>query len=525
MAADKLRLPIGIQTFHDIREGGCYYVDKTEYALRAAADDKFLFLSRPRRFGKSLFLDTLAELYQGRETLFRGLAAGGRWDWSRSHPVVRLNFGLDDFTEKGMVRQHILGALDEIGRQAGIESRHDMTGLRLQHLLAELRQRTGQRAVVLVDEYDKPILDALGDRDTAEVNRSHLRGLFGAVKGCDAHIEKCFVTGICRFPRTSLFSTANQFTDRTLDPRYNAACGFTDDELDAVFAPELEGLDRDAIRQRYNGYSWVGEGSETVYNPYDAMLLFDTRRFADHWWRTGTPSFLVQHLERHGLLDIGDLDGRWVDEERLSDFDVERMDAAAVMFQTGNLTIGRSERRSGRPGYTLAYPNEEVRHGMGWLMTLHAIGDSDLVATCGEDLHEAVANADLELMEATMRTFYSSLPHQQLATVERHEALYAVALRALAMGAGVRSSSEESTALGRSDVTLEGGGRAFVFEFKMKGRGDPLEQAARKGYADKYARLGGNACVVGVTMDPTTRNVERFETARPFLGRDLAPAR
>ncbi len=525
MAADKLRLPIGIQTFHDIREGGCYYVDKTEYALRAAADDKFLFLSRPRRFGKSLFLDTLAELYQGRETLFRGLAAGGRWDWSRSHPVVRLNFGLDDFTEKGMVRQHILGALDEIGRQAGIESRHDMTGLRLQHLLAELRQRTGQRAVVLVDEYDKPILDALGDRDTAEVNRSHLRGLFGAVKGCDAHIEKCFVTGICRFPRTSLFSTANQFTDRTLDPRYNAACGFTDDELDAVFAPELEGLDRDAIRQRYNGYSWVGEGSETVYNPYDAMLLFDTRRFADHWWRTGTPSFLVQHLERHGLLEIGDLDGRWVEEERLSDFDVERMDAAAVMFQTGNLTIGRSERRSGRSGYTLAYPNEEVRHGMGWLMTLHAIGDSDLVATCGEDLHEAVANADLELMEATMRTFYSSLPAP--AASRRGAARSAVRGGLAGAGDGRRRPLEfrgehGAGALGRDPRRRRPRVRVRVQDERAgrppgTGRPQGLCGQVRPSRRQRLRRGGDDG--------PGHAQRRAVRDRRPFLSRDLAPAR
>ncbi len=210
-------------------------------------------------------------------------------------------------------------------------------------------------------------------------------------------------------------------------------------------------------------------------------------------------------------------------KDRLSDFAVGRMDAAALLFQTGNLTIGRKEAKGSRPGYYLAYPNEEVRHGMGWLMTLHMVGDTDVAEACGEDLRAAVANADLGLIEATLRTLYSSLPHQQLATVDRHEALYAVALRALAMGAGIRSSSEESTALGRSDVTLEGGGNAFVFEFKMKGREDPLEQAARKGCADKRRNLGGNAHLVGVTMDPATRNVERFDSILPFAARGTVP--
>ena len=358
MASDQLRLPTGTQTFRDIREGGCYYVDKTGYALRVAEDDKFLFLTRPRRFGKTLFLDTLAELYAGNEALFRGLAAHRQWDWSRRHPVVRLSYAGGNYKEPDLVRKETIGQIDDIGRWAGIESRHETVSLRLRHLLAELRRQTGERAAVLVDEYDKPILDALGDPAAADANRDYLRGLYGAIKNCDAHIEKCFVTGTSRFPRTSLFSAANQFTDLTLDPRYEAVCGFTDDELDRFFAPELPGLDRDAMRRRYNGYCWVGEGGETVYNPYDAMLLFKSREFAYHWWETGTPAFLTEHLQKHGLLDIGDLDGRWVAGDRLSDFEVERMDPAALMFQTGYLTIRRKEARSDRLGYWLAYPNE-----------------------------------------------------------------------------------------------------------------------------------------------------------------------
>ena len=522
MATDRLRLPTGLQTFRDVRERGCYYADKTEYVLQAAEDDKFLFLTRPRRFGKTLFLDTLAELYAGNKSLFRGLAVHDRWDWSRRHPVVRLGFARGNFNVCGYLHTNTMVQLERIARRAGVSAAYDTAPERFGDLIETLHESTGLRAVVLVDEYDKPILDALGDAATADANRDYLRGLYGTIKDCDAHIEKCFVIGICRFPRTSLFSTANQFTDLTLDSRYDAVCGFTDDELDRVFAPELPGLDRDAIRQRYNGYSW-GDGGETVYNPYDALLLFRTREFADHWWETGTPAFLVEHLHKRGLLAVGDLDGRWVAKDRLSDFDVGRMDAAALLFQTGNLTIGRKEAKGGRPGYYLAYPNEEVRHGMGWLMTLHMVGDTDVAEACGEDLRAAVANADLGLIEATLRTLYSSLPHQQLATVDRHEALYAVALRALAMGAGIRSSSEESTALGRSDVTLKGGGNVFVFEFKMKGRGDPLEQAARKGYADKHRNLGGNAHLVGVTMDPATRNVERFDSILPFAARGTAP--
>ncbi len=313
--------------------------------------------------------------------------------------MVRLSYAGGNYKEPDLVRKETIGQIDDIGRWAGIESRHETVSLRHRHLLAELRRQTGERAAVLVDEYDKPILDALGDPAAADANRDYLRGLYGAIKNCDAHIEKCFVTGTSRFPRTSLFSAANQFTDLTLDPRYEAVCGFTDDELDRFFAPELPGLDRDAMRRRYNGYCWVGEGGETVYNPYDAMLLFKSREFAYHWWETGTPAFLTEHLQKHGLLDIGDLDGRWVAGDRLSDFEVERMDPAALMFQTGHLTIRRKEARSDRLGYWLAYPNEEVRHSMGWLMTLHAVGDSETAIACGENLRSAVRDADMGLME------------------------------------------------------------------------------------------------------------------------------
>ena len=274
----KRKLPIGIQTFREIREEGYYYVDKTAYARRLAGDaGKHYFLSRPRRFGKSLFVDTLKELFEGAEPLFRGLAVHGAWDWSKRHPVVRLSFGGGNFKKRGFLEETAAAQIEDAAARAGVPSSGGSAPVRLRRLIEALRARTGARVAVLVDEYDKPILDALDEPRTARANRDDLRGLYSTIKDCDAWIEFTFITGVSKFSKVSLFSGLNTLTDVTLDPDYAAICGYTEADLDAVFGPELPGLDRDAVREWYNGYHWLG--AEKVYNPFGLLKLFRSRRF------------------------------------------------------------------------------------------------------------------------------------------------------------------------------------------------------------------------------------------------------
>ena len=288
------KLPIGMQTFRDIRESNCYYVDKTAYVGRLLDEGKHYFLSRPRRFGKSLFLDTCKELFEGNEPLFEGLAIHDRWDWSVRHPVLRLSFGSGNFKEPGQLVLNLKEQLAAAERRAKVVTDYDTAPGRLSALLEALHRQSGQTVTVLVDEYDKPILDALDAPEVARANRDFLRGLYAVVKDCDAHIRFSFITGVSKFSKVSLFSGLNNLKDITLNPRYSAICGYTEEDLDTVFAPELGGLDRDQVRDWYNGYSWRGE--EKVYNPFDILLLFDTREFAAHWFETGTPTFLVDTL-------------------------------------------------------------------------------------------------------------------------------------------------------------------------------------------------------------------------------------
>ena len=314
-ATARRRLPIGIQTFREVREADCYYVDKTPYIERLVDEGKHYFLSRPRRFGKSLFVDTLKELCEGSEVLFEGFDIHDRWDWSVRHPVVRLDFSGDGFGEPGALRTNLMEQFDAIEREASVEPRYDTASGRSRHLIETLHRRTGQRVAVLIDEYDKPILDALGIPELARSHREALRGLYGNIKFCDAHIKFSLVTGVSKFSKVSLFSDLNNLNDITLDPRYSAICGYTEADVDTVFAPELTGLDRDEIRDWYNGSGWLGE--EKVYNPFDILLLFDSRKFGAWWFETGTPTFLVDTLFRRRIPSVS-LDGLLAGSDLLS---------------------------------------------------------------------------------------------------------------------------------------------------------------------------------------------------------------
>ena len=372
------RLPIGIQTFREVRQDGCYYVDKTRHIGTLAASGKHYFLSRPRRFGKSLFLDTLKELFEGSEELFQGLAIHGQWDWSVRNPVVRLDFSQGDFTVPGYLHRNAMAQLDGLERRVGVASGYDTAPERLSHLLETLHERTGERVVVLVDEYDKPILDALEDADLARANRNYLRGLYSTLKFADAHVRLSFITGVSKFNKVSLFSGLNNLLDITLDPQYSTICGYTEADLDAVFAPELPGLDRAVIREWYNGYSWLGE--EKVYNPFDILLLFNSREFKAHWLETGSPTFLVDLLFRRRVRSV-DFDGMLASDDLLSAFDVDEIAPEALLFQTGYLTIREREDLGGETFYRLGYPNREVRQGLNRSL-LRRLGQGRESADC-----------------------------------------------------------------------------------------------------------------------------------------------
>ena len=508
------RLPIGIQSFRRLRETDSYYVDKTPLIRELVDQGDYYFLSRPRRFGKSLLLDTLKSLFEGHEELFRGLDIHGNWDWSTHHPVVRLSFD-GKYNDPEDLERNVLTQLEVIERNAGLLVTSCRTGPeRLWDLLDLLHRSSGQQVVVLVDEYDKPILDVLHDPELATANREYLRGFYGIIKGSAEHVRFVFVTGVSMFSKVSLFSGLNNLRDISFDPRYAKICGYTEDDLDRVFGPELDGLDREKIRIWYNGYHW--RGGERVYNPYDVLLLFDSREFNPYWFKTGSPAFLFRMLMEKSVSPM-ELENRMADMSLVSKFDVGDIGIEALLFQTGYLTITEEQRDEFGNLYRLDYPNLEVRISLnrGLLQHLGKPGREPLEQ--GRALCTLLEANDFGGFADLLRSYLSGIPYQWHASgdLARYEAWYAGLLHMCFRSIGVDLRMEDASSHGRADIVVLTGSQVFVLEFKMaEGEGDAaaaldaaITQMRERGYAEKYRDRGEPIHLVGVVCGREARNL------------------
>ena len=489
---NKRRLPIGIQTFCKIRQEDCYYVDKTAYIRRLLDEGTHYFLSRPRRFGKSLFLDTLKEVFEGNESLFTGLAIHDQWDWSVRHPVLRLSFGKGNFKVPGYVETNLMAQLDAVERRTGVASDYPTGPERFAHLLEALHSQTEQPVAVLIDEYDKPILDALEVPDIARANRDFLRGLYAVIKDCDAHVRFTFITGVSKFSKVSLFSGLNNLKDITLDARYSAICGYTDADLDTVFTLELPGLDRDQIRDWYNGYSWRGD--EQVYNPFDILLLFDSREFKAHWFETGTPTFLVETLcKRHvSSLELGEMVGS---DELLSTFDVDHIATEALLFQTGYLTITDAEDLGGKRLYQLGYPNREVRQSLNESLLGYLVQDPSRQMANSVRLYRLLEANDFVGLKTLFHAFFASIPYEWYNNndIAGYEGYYASVFYSYFAALGLDIRVEDSSSHGRLDMAILFNGHVYLFEFKvveLSSAGAAMAQLQGTAVCRQVSRLG-----------------------------------
>ncbi len=487
-------LPIGIQDFTTIRREGFYYVDKTPLIRQLVDEGRHYFLSRPRRFGKSLLLDTLRALFAGEEALFRGLAIHPHWDWSVTHPVVRLSFGSKYDGPENIERNitHQLGLIEHAAGLAPVPAA-EAAPERLHTLLYHLHRQTGQRVVILVDEYDKPILDGLHDPDRARANREYLRGVYGIIKDSAAHVRFVLVTGVSMFSKVSLFPDLNNLEDISLDPRFATLCGYTDADIDTVFAPELDGLDRDMIRTWYNGYNWLG--SDRLYNPFDVLLLLRKREFRPYWFETGSPRFLFETLKRKSVSPI-ELEGMLADRALVSRFDVEDISAEALLFQTGYLTITEEIQEGHRTLYRLDSPNQEVKLSLNDELLAFLSPKSRMPSDEGATLRDRLEAGDFTGFAETLKAWLASIPYQWHATgdLARYEAWYASLLHMCFRAIGVDVRAEAATNHGRADMVVHLGGQVFILEFKMANSTDGADaaldaafvQMRARGYADTY---------------------------------------
>lgn len=509
------KLPIGIQTFREIREEGHYYVDKTGFALQLIEGGKYYFLSRPRRFGKSLLIDTLAELFEGNEQLFEGLAAHERWDWSRRYPVLRLSFGgglIRDAADLETKIDELLG-INEQRLQVSCTQRDSRS--RFAELIREAERVHGQRVVILVDEYDKPILDNLTRPEIAREIRDGLRNLYSVIKDSDAHTRFAMLTGVSKFSKVSLFSGLNNLRDITLSSPYSAICGYTEEDVETVFAPELPGLDREEIRAWYNGYNWTGT---SVYNPFDLLLLFQERQFRPFWFETGTPTFLVDLLTARRTF-TPDLEKMVALESLLSSFDVDRIPTEALMFQAGYLTIDSVRNLPGLMQLTLRYPNLEVRSSLNNALLEVLSDDPARHGVHLPQLYDLLTANDFTGLQRLFTAFFASIPHDWYRNnpIAQYEGYYASVFYSHFAALGLEIRLEDVTNKGRIDMAVLFNRNVYLFEFKvveLVPAGKALQQLRDRAYADKYRARGEPIHLIGVEFSRDSRSVVGFEVER-----------
>lgn len=507
-------LPLGINTLSTIRQENMVYVDKTAMAWQLIKQTGRFFLSRPRRFGKSLFVDTLKEIFEGNKDLFEGLYIHDKWDWTKTYPVIKIDFAGGTLEGRSALDELILEILESNRETMGVVFRTNSVTGRFKELICGAKEKYGQRVVVLVDEYDKPILDNIDDPEIAAEMRDGLKNLYSVLKEQDANLQFVFLTGVSKFSKVSLFSGVNQLTDLTIDASCSSICGYTHEDLQTVFAEHLEGVDWDKIQAWYNGYSWTGR--DTVYNPYDILLFIKNERaYRNYWFETGNPSFLVKLFQknRYFLPNLETLD---VTEQILDSFDTDVIDPVTLLFQSGYLTIKKTFTQRNRYMFRLRVPNQEVKNALGDVFLDGYTGQvpSEKLGFQNQ-LASWLEKGDVEGILGVIRRLFASIPYRNFINNDLPdcEGYYASVLYAFFSSLNATIIPEDVTNHGQVDLTVRLGGFIYVMEIKVIDGDDcegnsALEQIQQRGYAEKYRGVSGTRVFeVGLVFGRKERNL------------------
>ena len=511
------RYPIGIQDFSELRTGDYLYVDKTPQVYDLLSSGKYFFLSRPRRFGKSLLLSTLKHFFLGRRDLFEGLWVDQHadHDWAE-YPVLHFSFSSSGYKDIGLE-----AALQRLLNEAATEYEIELTAQGLSGRFKELLKALGngpRKVVLLIDEYDKPLVDYLDDLPQAEANRETLKNFFSVIKDSDPYLRFFFITGVSKFSKVSLFSDLNHLLDITLVDRHASLTGYTPEEMDRYFGEEYGALAqanqlsleeaKAKIRLWYNGYQW--SMGQPVYNPFSVLSLFYTHRFANYWWDSGTPTFLLQALKREFKYDLSDIE---VGPALLDNYTLENLDWRNLLFQTGYLTITDYDAELAL--YTLGYPNYEVEFSMyqHLLATYRHYASSDTQVIYAH-LKRALDKGDLEKVIAQINQVFSTIPYQLFEA--KRESFFHAILHLTFRGLGLLTQSEVSTAQGRVDTVVHARSGIYVMEFKLDESAQAaLDQIRRTRYGSPYLDQGQPVTALGVSFSSETKEVAEWE-ARPY---------
>jgi hypothetical protein len=517
----KKLLPLSIQTFPRIRSKDYVYVDKTEHIFRLVENGGMYFLSRPRRFGKSLTVSTLRELFEGNQKLFNGLWIENKWDWSQKNPVIHLSFSILNYQGLGLARA-ISKELSEIAASHNIVFSEDDYKTQFKELIVGLSQKYG-KVVILIDEYDKPIIDYLekGELPQAKANQKIMKNFYSVLKDAEPHIRLLFITGVSKFAKVSIFSDLNHLTDLTLNQDFSTLVGYTQAELEANFGPHIEAImdfqdmnraDTLAMmKDWYNGFSW--DGINTLYNPFGTLTFLNERIFRNTWFSTGTPTFLVDLIKEKGVFEF---EQQWMSDVSLEKYDLDNLDIKPLMFQTGYLTVKERDIKNGK--ILLDYPNREVRDGMYQFLlddlTRNTHKDSSAIAV--ENLSQAFKDNDLDKVKLMIDTIFTDLPAplyepqnaDKRKELQLSERFFHGTIHLVFKYLGIFIDSEVYSSLGRADSVVTTDTHIYVFEFKYNRSGKAaFEQITKKNYGDKYRMTGKTIVGIGVNFSHTHRKI------------------
>jgi len=508
------KLPIGKATLRTIIEENFLYVDKTKIAQEMIENGGgYYFLSRPRRFGKSLFLDTLRTIFDADKELFNGLHIYDNGYKFEKHPVIRISFNDGKISTKSEFNSYIFSLLRKNQRDLDVECpQEDLASLCFKRLIEEAYKKYNKKVVILVDEYDKPILDNIEDTEVARVMREELKNFYSVIKGADEYLKFVFIAGVSKFSKVSLFSGLNNIQDITLNPKYATICGYTQNDVETVFAEHLKGQDFAKIQKWYNGYKFLGEG---VYNPFD-ILLFIENQFAyrNYWFSTATPIFLLKLIEKNNYF-LPNLEYIVKDEKMLDSFDVDYIELETLMWQTGYLSIDKvTTSFDETPLYHLGIPNQEVRLSlMGYIADfITKIQNSTLKRSA---IYEALFSADFNALEKSLKSLFASIPYNLFTKndMDKKEGYYVSVFYSYIKALGIEIISEDVTNKGRIDLTLKLPNAIFVVEFKVDGT-SALQQIKEKNYHDKYLDAKLPIYLVGLEFDTKERNISKVESEK-----------
>ena len=521
-----MKLPIGIQDFEKIRTGGYLYIDKTEHVYRLASEGSYYFLSRPRRFGKSLLLSTIKALFLGKRELFKGLAIDQKedWDWA-VHPVLHLDLNTNKYDKAEVLEQKLDESLNEWEALYDCARSDLPLGMRFEKVIKAAYEKTGQRVVILVDEYDKPLLQAIGNRELQDEYRGTLKGFYGALKSMDGCIKFAMLTGVTKFGKVSVFSDLNNLEDISLDYAYHDVCGITEQELLSYFPTQIDALAErgkltreeciEKLRKMYDGYHFC-EDAPGMYNPFSVLSTFKKQSFGSYWFETGTPTYLVELLRRH-YYDLEEMATSEVTSDVINSIDAESTNPIPVIYQSGYLTIKGYDREFQM--YRLGFPNQEVEEGfIKYLAPFYLDNREERSVFDIRSFTSDVREGKPEQFLSRMKSLFASAPYDSVkGDKENHfQNMMWVVFKMM----GFYSQTEYHTSDGRIDLLVETPQYRYIMEFKLDGTAEEaLQQIKDKNYqlqffGDALAHSGGQGesktFIIGVNFSKETRTIDRW---------------